>query len=55
MHDLVDDLMEVVTIRGGQLQLALVGNGDLAEHGRLALISRPSDPFRGPGPRMPLG
>jgi hypothetical protein len=39
VHDLVDDLMEVVIMRGGQL--ALVANGDLAEHGRVALISRP--------------
>lgn len=41
-HDLVDDLMELVIMRGGQL--ALVDDGDLAEHGRIALISRPGRP-----------
>lgn len=38
VHDLVDDLMEQVILRGGQL--ALVRDGDLAAHGRIALISR---------------
>jgi hypothetical protein len=37
VHDLVDDLMEVVILRGGQL--ALVEDGDLGAHGRVALIS----------------
>lgn len=41
VHDLVDDLMEVTIARGGHL--ALVEDGDLAEHGRIALISRPRD------------
>jgi hypothetical protein len=41
VHDLVDDLMEVVIMRGGQL--ALVDRGDLAAYGRVALLSRPSD------------
>lgn len=41
VHDLVDDLMEVVIMRGGQL--ALVADGDLAEHGRVALVSRRPD------------
>ena len=40
VHDLVDDLIEVVIMRGGQL--ALVDTGDLAEHGRVALLSRPA-------------
>lgn len=38
VHDLVDDLMEAVIMRGGQL--ALVESGDLADHGRVALVSR---------------
>lgn len=38
VHDLVDDLMEAVIMRGGQL--ALVESGDLAEHGRVALVAR---------------
>jgi hypothetical protein len=38
VHDLVDDLIEVVIMRGGQL--ALVDTGDLAAHGRVALLSR---------------
>lgn len=38
VHDLVDDLMEQVILRGGQL--ALVHDGDLDEHDRIALISR---------------
>lgn len=37
-HDLVDDLMELVILRGGQL--AIMADGDLAAHGRVALISR---------------
>jgi hypothetical protein len=37
-HDLVDDLMELVILRGGQL--AIVADGDLADHGRVALLSR---------------
>lgn len=41
VHDLVDDLIEVVILRGGQL--ALVSPGELAEHGHLALVSRPSN------------
>jgi hypothetical protein len=53
VHDLVDDLIEVVIMRGGQL--ALVDNGDLAAHGRVALLSRPSEDFRGRGPRTPPG
>jgi hypothetical protein len=40
VHDLVDDLIEVVLMRGGQL--ALVDEGDLADHGRVALLSRPA-------------
>lgn len=43
VHDLVDDLMEVVILCGGQL--ALVANGDLADCGRVALISRPANAF----------
>lgn len=39
VHDLVDDLMELVILRGGQM--AVVGSGDLAEHGRVVLLSRP--------------
>lgn len=39
VHDLVDDLIEVVIMRGGQL--ALVDDGDLADHGRVALLSAP--------------
>jgi hypothetical protein len=42
VHDLVDDLIEVVIMRGGQL--ALVDDGDLAAHGRVALLSRPGKP-----------
>ena len=38
VHDLVDDLMEQVILHGGQL--ALVHDGDLDEHDRIALISR---------------
>ena len=38
VHDLVDDLMEQVILHGGQL--ALVRDGDLDEHERVALISR---------------
>lgn len=38
VHDLVDDLMEQVILHGGQL--ALVHDGDLDEHKRIALISR---------------
>ena len=53
VHDLVDDLIEVVIMRGGQL--ALVDNGDLAVHGRVALLSRPSEAARGPSPRTPPG
>lgn len=48
VHDLVDDLMEVVILRGGQL--ALVGDGDLAAHGRVALVSGFGDPAPAPGP-----
>jgi hypothetical protein len=51
VHDLVDDLIEVVIMRGGQL--ALVDSGDLAAHGGVALLSRPSDARRGPGARIP--
>ena len=53
VHDLVDDLIEVVIMRGGQF--ALVENGDLAAHGRVALLSRPSDAVGGPGPRTHTG
>ncbi|NYD41961.1 hypothetical protein [Nocardioides panaciterrulae] len=53
VHDLVDDLMELVIMRGGQL--ALVDNGDLAARGRVASLSRPSDAAGGPGPRIPPG
>ena len=53
VHDLVDDLIEEVIMRGGQL--ALVDNGDLAAHGRVALLSRPSDAVDGPGWRRPPG
>ena len=53
VHDLVDDLIEVVIMRGGQL--ALVDNRDLAAHGRVALLSRPSDTVPGPGSRVPPG
>ncbi|GAA2143988.1 hypothetical protein GCM10009844_17010 [Nocardioides koreensis] len=38
VHDLVDDLMEQVVLRGGQL--ALVRDGELTAHDRIALISR---------------
>lgn len=38
VHDLVDDLMEQAILHGGQL--ALVRDGDLDEHDRIALISR---------------
>jgi hypothetical protein len=53
VHDLVDDLIEVVIMRGGQL--ALLDRGDLAAHGRVALLSRPSDAVRRPDPRIPPG
>lgn len=39
VHDLVDDLMEVTIARGGHL--ALVEDGDLTEHERVVLLSRP--------------
>ena len=52
VHDLVDDLIEVVIMRGGQL--ALVDRGDLAPHGRVALLSRPSDAASS-GPRIAPG
>jgi hypothetical protein len=52
VHDLVDDLMEVVIMRGGQL--ALVAGGDLAEHGRVALISRSDATSRPTAHRRPL-
>ncbi|WP_126688160.1 hypothetical protein [Nocardioides ferulae] len=38
VHDLVDDLMEQVILAGGQL--ALVADGDLAAHDRIALVMR---------------
>lgn len=38
LHDLVDDLMEQVIGRGGQL--ALVRDGELTAHERIALIHR---------------
>jgi hypothetical protein len=38
VHDLVDDLIELVILRGGQL--ALVRDDDLADLGRVALVSR---------------
>jgi Bacterial archaeo-eukaryotic release factor family 3 len=38
VHDLVDDLIEQVILHGGQF--ALVRDGDLESHGRVALISR---------------
>lgn len=38
VHDLVDDLMEQVILLGGQL--ALVADGDLADHDRIALVLR---------------
>lgn len=38
VHDLVDDLMEQVILMGGQL--ALVADGDLANHDRIALVLR---------------
>jgi len=38
LHDLVDDLMEQAILHGGQL--ALVCDGDLDEHDRIALIGR---------------
>jgi hypothetical protein len=38
VHDLVDDLMEQVILSGGQL--ALVADGDLSAHERIALILR---------------
>lgn len=44
VHDLVDDLIERVILRGGQL--ALVKDGDLADHGRVALVSLPRRPER---------
>lgn len=51
VHDLVDDLMEVVILRGGQL--ALVEDGDLDAHGRVALISGFADQPLSPGPGRP--
>ena len=42
VHDLVDDLMENVILAGGQL--ALVRDGDLTGHDRIALISRARRP-----------
>jgi hypothetical protein len=36
LHDLVDDLVEEVIRRGGQV--ALVEDGALHEHGRVALV-----------------
>lgn len=51
LHDLVDDLMEQVILRGGQI--ALVRDGELAAHERVALISRPPGP--GPGVRAGRG
>ncbi len=42
VHDLVDDLIEQVILRGGQI--ALVPDGDLEPHGRVALISRARRP-----------
>lgn len=53
VHDLVDDLMEVVIVRGGQL--ALVGNGDLTTQGRIALVSRRAAAHPGSGPRRNPG
>jgi hypothetical protein len=41
VHDLVDDLIEVVIARGGQL--AVMDQGDLSDHGRVALLSRSPD------------
>ncbi len=38
-HDLVDDLIELVILRGAQR--ALMEPGDLAAHGRAMLLSRP--------------
>jgi hypothetical protein len=38
VHDLVDDLMEQVILLGGQL--ALVADGDLMAHDRIALVLR---------------
>ena len=38
VHGLVDDLMEQVILAGGQL--ALVADGDLAGHDRIALVMR---------------
>jgi hypothetical protein len=40
VHDLVDDLMEAVIVRGGHL--ALMASGDLVDVGRVALVSRPT-------------
>ena len=42
VHDLVDDLIEQVILRGGQL--ALVRAGDLESHARVALMSRAHRP-----------
>ena len=53
VHDLVDDLIEVVIMRGGRL--ASVDNGDLAAHNRVALLSRAWEDVREPSPRMPPG
>ena len=38
VHDLVDDLIEQVIVRGGQI--ALVRDGDLESHDRVVLVSR---------------
>lgn len=42
VHDLVDDLIEQVILRGGHI--ALVRDGDLESHARVALISRARRP-----------
>lgn len=42
VHDLVDDLIEQVILRGGQI--ALVLDGDLESHARVALISQARRP-----------
>jgi hypothetical protein len=39
VHDLVDDLIEQVILRGGHI--ALVRDGDLVSHARVALIIKP--------------
>lgn len=53
VHDLVDDLMEIVILRGGQL--ALVEDGDLAAHGQVVLIpgAPGASPPRGRGRHRP--